>query len=170
VTIPALESVNTVPPTYLGNPNDFFAGASAINVGDSVTISALTLNPTNINGGLTTLVLPNYLIASSGSSPANRYEFSMSSIRWSSSAATDLSFVAFGTFHDTAGVFSDNAASISGSFTTTGTGSVNASFTFDTPPAPNLITPEPATATLCFIGMVGIGGYLIRRHRKAPNC
>src|SRR5262245_57855672 len=49
VTIAGLDEVNTVPSTYLGNPNDFFSGANAVSLGDSVTVNPLTLNVSNIN-------------------------------------------------------------------------------------------------------------------------
>jgi hypothetical protein len=170
VTIPASEIVNTIPTTFLGKPNDFFSGPASFSLGNSVTVSPLTLSPMFVNDGMFhPEVLPAYLTIASGSTPANRFVFDMSSIRWASSGPQELDFAALGTLHDTAGVFMDQSADISGSFTqTTQGGSVNASFTFETPGTITATAvPEPASLTLLGIGVTSLIGYGIRRKRQA---
>ena len=135
-----------------------------------MTVNPLTLSPMFVNDGLFhPEVLPAYLTFASGSTPANRFVFDMSSIRWASSGPQELDFAALGTLHDTAGVFMDQAADISGSFTQTSQGgSVNASFMFDSPATitPTAV-PEPTSLTLLGIGVTSLIGYGIRRKRQA---
>ena len=170
VTVPATEIVNTIPTTFLGKPNDFFSGPASFAVGNSVTVNPLTLSPMFVNDGLFhPEVLSGYLTFASGTTPADRFVFDMSSIRWASSGPQELDFAALGTLHDTAGVFMDQAADISGSFTQTSQGgSVNASFMFDSPATitPTAV-PEPTSLTLLGIGVTSLIGYGIRRKRQA---
>ncbi len=153
VTIPSTELVNTVPGTYLGNPN-LFGGLVAL--GDSITVSPLTLSTTSGPS-----ILPDYIIFE------GRFHYSMASIVWTTSAVSNLSFNSQGTFHDANGVYNDALASLSGSFTQTGgsSGTVNGSFTFATPPGPAV--PEPATYVL-MLEMIGGFVVLSRLRRKKP--
>ena len=170
VTIPSAEIVNTIPTTFLDKPNDFFSGPASFAVGNSVTVNPLTLSPMFVNDGLFhPEVLSGYLTFASGTTPADRFVFDMSSIRWASSGPQELDFAALGTLHETAGVFMDQAADISGSFTqTTQGGSVNASFMFESPATidPTAV-PEPTSLTLLGIGVTSLIGYGIRRKRQA---
>jgi len=101
VTIPSTEIVNTIPATFLGNPNAFFSGPASYSTGANVTVSPLTLSPMFVNDHtFHPEVLPAYLTFASGtggSTPANRFVFSMSSIRWNSSGPQELDFAALGT-------------------------------------------------------------------------
>jgi hypothetical protein len=146
VTVTALESINTLPLLYLGHPNDFLGAGLAI--GDTATIAAadVSLAVAHLNAGSFPLALPGYL----GWAPATRFTFDVASISWSSSAATNLSFIATGTLIDHTGFFSATPADISGSFTTTGAGSaVNASFTLATEDV-----PERASILLVLTGLL----------------
>ena len=156
ITIPAAEVVNTVPPLYQGLPNDF---VGLVNLGDTVTVNPLTLSTTS--GAVS---LNNYLQFTTAD--GNRFSFSMTGINWSSTGSGNLSFQATGTFHDSAGVFGDNAAQLSGAFTQSAPGAaVNASFTFSTPPATSV--PEPGSMVV-MLGLVGIGSGMgiVRRRRR----
>jgi hypothetical protein len=98
VTVPATEIVNTIPTTFLGKPNDFFSGPASFALGNSVTVNPLTLSPMFVNDGLFhPEVLSGYLTFASGTTPANRFVFDMSSIRWASSGPQELDFAALGT-------------------------------------------------------------------------
>ena len=98
VTIPSTEIVNTIPTTFLGKPNDFFSGPASFALGNSVTVNPLTLSPMFVNDGLFhPEVLSGYLTFASGTTPADRFVFDMSSIRWASSGPQELDFAALGT-------------------------------------------------------------------------
>jgi len=157
VTVTAAETINTLPALYLARPNDFIAAGLAL--GDIATIAAadVSLGVTNLNAGRFPLVLPGYLAFS----PASRFGFDVTGISWTSSAATNLSFVATGNLIDHLGVFSLTAADISGSFTTTGAGSVNASFTLTTEDA----TPEVGSVLMLLSALLVFGW--LRGARKA---
>lgn len=160
VTIPSSEIINTLPSTFLGNPNDF---ASLLALAQSVTVAPLTLNTQSINGGFNSESHTAYLTFSSGTTPAGRFTFDMSSIKWASSGDNELDFAALGTFHDSQGTYGDQSADISASFTrTTQGGTINASFTFETPATVSDV-PEPASLTLLGIGAACLLGYGIRR-------
>lgn len=158
VTIPSSEVVNTVPLTYLGQPNNL---VGLVSPGDGVTVDPLVL-PT-ISGPS---FISNYMTFTIDD--GSRFEYDMVSIIWTSSAVSNLSFNSQGTFRDTLGVYDPAAASLSGSFTQTGgdTGTVNASFTFASPPSPSAV-PEPGSFVLMLgmFGGVGALGLWNRRRR-----
>jgi hypothetical protein len=175
ITIPGLELVNNLPPMFLGNPNNFNGGPNGFSLASTVTVNPLTLNPMFIGDGIFhNLNLPNYATfagGGGGSTPANRYTFSVTSIRWDSSNPNEIDFIALGIFHDSNGTFANDSADISGSFTTTGVGNpptVNTSFTFETPTTITTGAPEPATVTLLGFGaVVSLVGYGVRRRKLA---
>ena len=166
VTLPSNEIINTLPPTFLGNPNDFAAGGAApLALSQTVVLNPLTISTLGlVNTGLQVVNLPQYLTFSSGTSPANRFQFSATSIMVTSSGTGNLAIGLLGTIHDVANVFSDNSASVSYSFTQTVPGSaVNGSATFATP-QDVLVSPEPSTLGLAGLAVVA-GLAAVRRRR-----
>lgn len=111
VSVPALELVNTIPPTFNGNPNGFL---SFVAPGDLVTLAPLTIAP----AGSETIIFDGFTLIVSG-------------IAFSSAGAGDLHMEAFGTVSGNG--FNTTPAEFSASFTQTsgGDGAVNGSFTLD---------------------------------------
>ena len=156
VTIPATETINNSPATYLGQPNIFVGLANS-----AVTVNPLTLSVSNINGPVVTYNIANYLTWGS----SGNYEFSLDHGNWTSTGASNLSFVGFGTFHDTSATYADSSAYISLSFTQASPNSaVNFSGTFAVPPPP---VPEPSTIFALCSGAVALGLYGLRRKFSA---
>ena len=141
VTLPVLDIVNTVPPTYQGAANDFYSGAGSIPLLSHVIIDPSTLNLPSIFGSFVSVNYLNFLTISDGTSPANRYDFSLLGLMKTSNGASDLEVYGQGILHDTQGVFADTAGILSIAFTQTGqSGAVNASFSVATS-----AVPEPGT-------------------------
>jgi hypothetical protein len=159
ITLPALNIVNTVPPINVVSPNDFFCTgtntATCVAAGSNVTLNPLTFSL--MTGPVS---LPNFLVFSSSTTPANRYTFSPTSETVAVNSTTrSVSAFFLGTFHDLSGTFADNGADVSFSFTQAAvSGTVNGSGTFSTPPI-----PEPTTLTLLASALVAVG--LVGRKR-----
>jgi hypothetical protein len=129
VTVLNNDSINTIPATYLGNPNDFASGGAApLALSDTVVVSPLTWATPP---GITAVNLVNLLTFSSGTTPADRFEFSATKEIVGSSGTNELTVAFVGTLHDSAGVFGDNNASLVYSFNDNG--AINYSATFSTP-------------------------------------
>ena len=159
VTLPATEIVNTIPATAFGNPNDLLG---LLLLGDSVTLSPLALSLTTGDAPV-----PNLLLFSSGTSPANRFSFSASTEHISFSPSTRaVSLYFLGTFHDGNGVYDDAPASLTISLNQSAAQTtINASGTFSSPPSPDTGAPEPATLAMMGSALVGLG--VIGRKRFA---
>jgi hypothetical protein len=162
ITLPGNDIVNTVPTTNAaGGANDFFC--TATNTASCVALASnVTVNPLSFSLMTGPVNLMNFLVFSSTTTPANRYTFSATSESVAFNNATrSVSTIFFGTFHDTTGQFADDAGDISFSFTQSAAGStINGSGSFSTPPI-----PEPTTAALLGLALVGVG--LVGRKRLA---
>jgi hypothetical protein len=149
ITIPALEIVNGEPAVYDGNPNTFITGPGAVDIGSAVALSTTTL--TFPQGAISGYLQFSYDLLDPGTTPQGRYVFSLATLSESSSGPNNLSFQAYGTLTDLAGYYSPTPAQFSGSFTSIGSGTVNASFSLNSP----VTAPEPGTYA------AGIGGLAI---------
>lgn len=165
VNIPTTEQVNTVPCTYLANPNDFgnatdgCAGLTPVPAGTPVTFT------TGYSLDLTFLSLPTV----TWNSGTDALTFAVSNGLKADTVvggAESVSVYYTGTLTDSLGLYSPSAASITMSFDQTGgpTGSVNFSGTFADPPSAAPGVPEPATLALCGSALIGLG-LLLRRSR-----
>ena len=163
ITIPVTETVNTVPCSYLGATNDFAntpecptAGPTPVPEGTAITFNSNTLN-------LTFASLP--IITWGG-----EFTFTATSgVRANQTVGNSETSTVYylGTLTDSKSNYVTSTASLSIAFTQTGgnTGSVNFSATLADPPAPNPVTPEPATLIMFGTAFVGLG--LLGRRRKA---
>jgi hypothetical protein len=167
ITFPALEVVNTVQPTYLGDPNDFF--------GLVAPLSLVILNPSspgplavsNVNGGPFATALPTITFGPAGRFSYTPFVGEFTSTGVDVNGGSNLTFNSLGTFTDSLGVFDPSIASLSFAATQTGPGSaVNVSFTFATPPGVEAI-PEPASAALLGVGVAGLAWVRRRKARTA---
>ena len=161
VTLPATEVVNTVPITYDGAANDFYAGSSAIPLLSHLAVNPSTLTLPSVWGSFVPRGYVNFLVISDGTNPNNRYDFSLLSLMKTSNGPSDLEVYGEGILHDTQGVFADTTGLLSIAFTQTGqNGAVNASFSVATS-----VVPEPGTLVAgCFaFGWVLIGSFAYGR-------
>lgn len=150
VTVSATESVNALPATFNGAPNDFLA---TVALGNLVLIppAFLTLTVDNINGASYPYVLPGY--SSWGQNGFFRFSFSVSRVEWSSSASTNLSLIADGILIDRRHIFEPTPGLVSASFTTTGEGDVDTSFTFSSEQVP-VSDVSPGLSTLAGVLLI----------------
>lgn len=153
VTIPAVEMINALPPLYLGQPNDF---AGLLTLG--ANLSVIPTNPVaHIGDGFFPDLEPAY-----AEFLGTRFEFDLASIEWSSSRPTNLSLLADGSLIDHLGLFDPTAVQISGSFTTTGSGAINGSFTLTTTPVATPVAEPP------YVGLIGLAFAVMSR--RWPRC
>jgi hypothetical protein len=146
VTLPATEVVNTVPVSYNGIANDFYAGSSSVPLMSQVAVNPLTLILPAVWGTFVQSDYVNFLTISDGTTPNNRYDFSLHNLMKASSGGGDLELYGEGVLHDTQGVFADTTGLLSIAFTQAQSGAVNASFSIATS-----VVPEPGTfAAGCF--------------------
>jgi hypothetical protein len=130
--------------------------------------SDLTASTTTITGLSTSPLadsIPNYfvfstpdaILATSGTTPNNRFDFNLATITETSFGSGAASFYGTGTLVDTTGAFDNTPATFTLSFS----GSSNYSFTFAA-----TAVPEPAT-----LGLIGTGllGALSRRRRRVAR-
>lgn len=154
VTFPGIEVVNTVPPTYNGAANDFSSGAAGIPLLSHVTINPSSLNLPSVSGTFIPVSDVNFLVISDGTSPADRFDFSLLGLMKTSSGPSDLEVYGEGILHDTQGVFSDTTGLLGIAFTQSGSsGAVNASFSVATS-----VVPEPGTMAA---GCLAVGCVLL---------
>jgi len=156
ITLPGLNIVNSVPPFNVVSPNDFFCtgtnSATCVALSSNVTVNPLTFSlmtgPVN---------LPNFLVFSSSTTPANRYTFSPTSETVGFKSTTRRASAFFlGTFHDTGGTFADDLGDVSFSFTQSAvSGAINGSGSFSTPPIPEPTTVALLGSALVCLGLVG---------------
>jgi len=157
VTFPSTEVVNTVPSTYNGSPNDFFAGTTGIPILSHVTLSPLTLSLSALSGSFSAVNYPAFLEVSSGTAPNNRYDFDLLELMKTSNGSSSLDIYGKGILRDTQGVFADTPGLFSIAFTQTGQGgAINGSFSIAT-----TAVPEPGTflAGFCALGFLLLGSF-----------
>jgi len=145
ITLPALEIVSGLAPTYRGFPNDFIAGPGPINLAQLVTVAPLTLN-LPLGGPIL-----GYVQLTGATTPVNRYVFDMTSLTTSTSGPQFLNVEGLGVLHDLGGFYGDTPAEFSASFNTVG-GNVGGSFTLNSPYSQ---VPEPTTV-VAGIGALGL--------------
>jgi hypothetical protein len=156
ITLPGTNIANTVPPNNADSANDFFCTgtntATCVVAGSNVTVFPLTFSL--MTGPVS---LPNFLVFSSSTTPANRYTFSATSETVAVNSTTrSVSAFFLGTFHDLSSTFADNGADVSFSFTQAAvSGTVNGSATFSTPPIPEPTTIALLGSALVCLGLVG---------------
>lgn len=166
IVLPSLELVNTVPANYGGRVNDFAAGPSSIALGSSINLNNGngTLTLPSVQGVFTSVNFPDFLRISSGTTPANRYDFDLLELMTTSNGFSTLNVSGLGVLHDSLGIFADTPGIISIAFTQTGLGgAVNASFSVAS------AVPEPGTfaAGLCALGSVVFYG--LARNRRSRS-
>ena len=162
-TIPVTEVVNTVPATYNGTANDFYNGSGAIPLLTHIGVNPLTLTLPSMSGSFVPSTYLNFLTISDGTSPNNRYDFSLLALMKTSNGPSDLEVYGEGILHDTQGIFADTSGLLSIAFTQAGqNGAANASFSFATS-----VVPEPGTFLAgCFgVGCVLLGSFAFGRRR-----
>ena len=125
ITIQSLEIVNTVPTLFNGIANDFSTFAPVFS---HVTVSPLSLTLPNPG------IIPGYVMFGG-------FTFDLTGLVISHATANSLHFTGIGIM--TGNGFDATAAQLSASFTSTGVGAANGSFTLSAPP-----TSVPETGTI----------------------
>jgi hypothetical protein len=150
VTVSSLEIVNTTPTTYNSINNDFAVGSYSVSTYPAFTlVNISTTTLTSSLSGISSFLTFN-------STSGDTYKFNLSSWTTSSSGANNLSFEGTGTLYDSQGHFLSTTTKISASFTTTGDGAVNGSFTLSTVPVPEPATFIAGLGALCLFGFTAL--------------
>jgi len=155
VVVPAVELVNTIPPTYFGRSNGFAPGQPYdLGLSTAVTLSTTTIS----NGGS---------LGISFVAHGTTFTFTPTStvtlVGSVNGGGNFLTFAEFGTLTDGPS-FTAQQSEVAASFSQSAVGAtVNANFTFSTPPQD---TPEPGSFALFLgVGVTGIG-FMARRRKQ----
>ncbi|WP_151695089.1 PEP-CTERM sorting domain-containing protein [Microcystis aeruginosa] len=158
VTFPALNLVNINPPTYLGNPNDFFSGPLAVAVASSVTLAPLTFDFSATDGDPGAGAFTVTFTTASGPATFTATSFTTDT---SPGNLNTLDLMIEGTITGTG--FDTTLAEILVNLNQVGGpgNAVNASSTFGSQPSPTSV-PEPS-AILGILAVAGAGAFARRK-------
>lgn len=150
VTVSSLEVVNTTPLLYNLAPNHFNSGSS-----DGVTLfTPVALSTTTWT--LSSLAPAAGFLTFVSSISLDTYVFDLTTLTTSSTGANNLILQGTGYLSDSMLNYNTTPALFSASFNTTGSGTVNGSFTLSTVPVPEPSTYIAGLGALCLFGFTAM--------------